>query len=288
MDDYSEPTSDALARAAQALAVTLSVGEALARLHAHRAYERAEAADRQARADRADTALRAQQARLVWAPALDDQHLVRLSASELLTAWQTAHAWQDADPTAQLAAQRIQARLREVHPEAMAAYDDAVRAGATVDQALDTALPHFRGEYGLDPVGTPILFRHTDIPDPEPAPDVGDPRADPIPLDDPDQQAGPLRELPAPGVRDVVVLAYPLPMPRTPPAGTWRGAPQEALPPAPPVRIVVLAAYPIGMPDAMVSARAAAATAVTALPAPPHRRALTAATTPTPTPAAAR
>jgi len=99
MDDHTEPTTDALARAAQALAVTVSIGEALARLHAQRTHDRADAADRAAAAARTEQALRHEQARLVWAPALDDRHLVRMAATELLHARDRARGCQHVDPT---------------------------------------------------------------------------------------------------------------------------------------------------------------------------------------------
>ena len=159
MDDHTEPTTDALARAAQALAVTVSIGEALARLHAQRTHERAAAADRAAAAAGTEQALHREQARLVWAPTLDDRHLVRMAATELLHARDHARGYQHADPTARVAVDRIEQRLRDVHPEAMALYDTAIRDGLGADHALRQALPHFRGEFGLDPVDTPIHYR---------------------------------------------------------------------------------------------------------------------------------
>src|SRR3954452_18306234 len=149
-DQHSEPTTDAVARAAQTLAVTVSLVEALARLRAQRAHDRADAADRAAASARATEALRHDTSCLTWTPALNDYTLRRLSATELLQAWSAAQAYRSGDPTAAQAVERVEDRLRAVHPEAMAAYDDTLRQGQPADVAMAAACHQLRGEFGLD------------------------------------------------------------------------------------------------------------------------------------------
>jgi len=103
-------------------------------------------------------ALRHDTARLTWTPALNDYALRRLAATELLQAWSAAQPYRTGDPTAAQAAERAEARLRDVHPEAMTAYDDALRQGQLPDRAMATASHHLRGEFGLDPPGTALRF----------------------------------------------------------------------------------------------------------------------------------
>jgi hypothetical protein len=157
-DQHSEPTTEAVARAAQTLAVTVSLVEALARLRTQRAHDRADAAEQAAATVRATEALHHDAARLTWTPALDDYTLRRLSATELLQAWAAAQPYRNAEPTATQAADRIENRLREVHPEAMAVYDDALWRGQPADRAMAAATDHLRGEFGFDPAGTPLRF----------------------------------------------------------------------------------------------------------------------------------
>ena len=244
MDDHTEPTTDALARAAQALAVTVSIGEALARLHAQRTHERAAAADRAAAAAGTEQALHREQARLVWAPTLDDRHLVRMAATELLHARDHARGYQHADPTARVAVDRIEQRLRDVHPEAMALYDTAIRDGLGADHALRQALPHFRGEFGLDPADTPLHYRLADGADhsAETANRAGDPTT-------------PHVDEATTGQRQAAQL-------------TAGSAAERA-------RALTVLAFPVAMPEAMATAPKAAK-AMLALPAPPVRRQLTA------------
>jgi hypothetical protein len=157
-EQQTEPTTDAMAHAAQTLAVTFSVIEAIARLRAQRANDRAGAAERAWSAARATEALQHTSARLTWTPALEDPMLRRLSATELLHAWSPAIEYRHADPTAAQAADHIEERLRVLHPEAMAVYQDQLGRGQSADVAMAQACRFLRGEFGLDPAGTPLRF----------------------------------------------------------------------------------------------------------------------------------
>lgn len=158
MEDHSEPTSDALARAAQTLAVAISVVEALARVRAQRVHDTADDDERASAAVRATDDLRHGTARLTWAQAFDDHALRRLSASEMLQVWTAADQYRGIDPTAGQAADLVERRLRVVHPEAMSFYDGCIARGLTSADAMQQAAQHFRGEFGLGPLGAPLQF----------------------------------------------------------------------------------------------------------------------------------
>ena len=158
MNEHSEPTSDALARAAQTLAVSISVVEALARARGQRAHDRADDAERALVGARATEALNHSTARLTWTPAFDDHTLRRLSATEMLQAWEAADQYRNLDSSAARAAELIEQRLRGVHPEAMAVYDDALDQGRTAADAMQQAKQRFRGEFGLEPPGAALGF----------------------------------------------------------------------------------------------------------------------------------
>ncbi|MBI4943583.1 MAG: hypothetical protein HY830_22810, partial [Actinobacteria bacterium] len=79
--------------------------------------------------------------------------------SELLGSWAAAGAYAGSDPLAGLAIERVEERLRQLHPEAMAAFDATRAAGFPREDCLDVAAFLWRGEYGLDPIGTQVA-RH--------------------------------------------------------------------------------------------------------------------------------
>ena len=157
MDDrHPDPPSEAAARVAQLAAMSISVAEALARLRAQRLADQA-AADRQAAAAaRAAARAAAAAARLTYSPALDDAWLRGAPTSALLDAWVATQHYPSADPTAPTAQERVEQRLRQLHAEAMQAYDTARADGGPPLACMAQAAALFRGEYGLDGVGTPI------------------------------------------------------------------------------------------------------------------------------------
>jgi hypothetical protein len=136
--------------------MSISVAEALARLRAQRLADQA-AADRDAAAAaRAQARAHPAAARLTYTSALDDAWLRRASTSTLVEAWVATQHHPDADPAAPLAQERVEQRLRQLHAEAMQAYDTARADGAPALACMARASGLFRGEYGLDDVGTPI------------------------------------------------------------------------------------------------------------------------------------
>ena len=155
-DQHPDPGGEAAARAAQLAAMVVSVAEAAARLRAHRLSAAQTAAEQDAAARRAMAASEAATARIVYGAALDDDWRRQASTTELLDSWTAANVYLPVEPLARLASERVEHRLRQLHPEAMAAYDAARSAGFPREDCLDVAAHLWRGEYGLDPIGTPV------------------------------------------------------------------------------------------------------------------------------------
>jgi hypothetical protein len=162
-DRHPDPHSEAAARVAQLAAMSISVAEALARLRAQRVADRA-ATDREAAAAaRAGARAAAAAARLTYTPAMDDAWLRTASTSGLLDAWVATQHVPDADSTARAAQERVEQRLRQLHAEAMRAYDTTRANGGPPLASMAQATGLLRGEYGLDKVGTPIQRSLADL-----------------------------------------------------------------------------------------------------------------------------
>ncbi|WP_088319470.1 hypothetical protein [Kineosporia sp. R_H_3] len=162
-DQHPDPGGEAAARAAQLAAMVVSVAEAAARLRAHRQSAAHAAAEQDASARRAVAAAEAASARIVYGAALDDAWRRQASTSELLDSWSAAGDYAASDPLARLTTERVEERLRQLHPEAMAAFDATRAAGFPPEDCLDVAAFLWRGEYGLDPIGTPVARRLADF-----------------------------------------------------------------------------------------------------------------------------
>jgi hypothetical protein len=80
-----------------------------------------------------------------------------------LMAWVSAQPHRDGDPQAELVASRAEARLRELHPDAIGRYD-ALRAGLSPVEAMREVVPLSAGEQDRDSarqVYAPMLDRST-------------------------------------------------------------------------------------------------------------------------------
>lgn len=154
-DQHPDPNGEATARVAQLAAMAVSVAEALARLRAQRLQDGAITDQQASAAGRAQQMTQAANARLVYTQVLNETWARQASTSELLTAWSAAGPHRDTDPLAGLASDRIEERLRRLHPEAMNIYDTARTQGAGPIDGMTEASRYWRGGYGLDPVGTP-------------------------------------------------------------------------------------------------------------------------------------
>jgi hypothetical protein len=82
-------------------------------------------------------------ARAGWAPSQDRQWMAKAGLIETARAWSAAAAYADADPAAAAATERCEARLRELHPYAMARYDRLRGEGAGQFDAMRDAMPLF-------------------------------------------------------------------------------------------------------------------------------------------------
>src|SRR5450759_3586776 len=110
------PEQEASARVAQTLAVAVQVAEVAIRLRAQRTERAAAGQAQQAGAARADRLARHAAARVQWSRALDPGWL---AGAELGRAWGAAAGWADTDPTAEVAAARVEARMEQTGPTAM-------------------------------------------------------------------------------------------------------------------------------------------------------------------------
>lgn len=140
---FESPDTEGAARASQMVAMSATVIEALARLQASRTVRRAEQDERTAAASRAQRTAEHASARVAWSPAHNDRWLRQASTRDLGVAWSAAATWAPTDPDAAAAVTRVEARLHELHPEAMAAYHQARARGADRGQAMAEAAPHF-------------------------------------------------------------------------------------------------------------------------------------------------
>jgi hypothetical protein len=152
---HPDPGGEAMARAAQLAAMTLSVGEALVRLRAQRLHDRAADDQREAAAGRAAARAYAAESAVIYRQALRGDWIYTSPTEELLGAWRCAEPYRDTDPTAKIASDRVEDRLRQLHPEAMAVYDSADLQAWPAQHRMQQVIPYMRGPYGLDPVGTP-------------------------------------------------------------------------------------------------------------------------------------
>lgn len=150
IQDHDAPESEGAARAAQFAAMSITVLEAVARLRTQRAVERADADERVAAAGRAQRIVEHASARVSWTPAHDDTWLRQATSGDLARTWVAAATWADTDAEARDAAQRVERRLHELHPQAMAAYHEARAAGAEPGEAMRRAAPMFDGPLAIE------------------------------------------------------------------------------------------------------------------------------------------
>ena len=167
---------EALSQSGQRLAQLGSLLASWAMVEARRAERRHAAAA--ARSEDELRALREQEraayqlARAGWGPSGDRQWMASAGLIETARAWSAAAAYADADPAAAAAVDRCEARLRELHPYAMAAYDRMRGEGAGSFDAMREALPLFARAPHARPGGPspqrPVLVSAAAVPQPGP------------------------------------------------------------------------------------------------------------------------
>src|SRR5664280_2008110 len=140
------PEQEASARVAQTLAVAVQVAEVAIRLRAPRTERAAAGQAQQAGAARADRLARHAAARVQWSRALDPGWLAGAELAELGRAWGAAAGWADTDPTAEVAAARVEARMAQTAPTAMDRFHRLRAAGSTRVEAMRAVLADVAAE----------------------------------------------------------------------------------------------------------------------------------------------
>lgn len=140
---FDDPDAEGAARLAQLAAMGTTVIEALARLHVHRAAQRADEDERATAAMRAQRTADHAAARVAWSATRDHEWLRHASTADLGPVWSAAATWAPTDPDAADALNRVEARLHQLHPEAMATYHQARAGGAEPGQAMQEAAQHW-------------------------------------------------------------------------------------------------------------------------------------------------
>ena len=143
MDPNEAPHPDPVAQGAgvagQKLAEFAAIAALLAQVVAQvRARQASQAAD-QVTAGEAELAA----ARAGWAPALDRGWLADAALRDVAGAWGAALPYEAADPAALAALAAAEARMRDIHPYAMAAYDKLRAQGYSRADAMREAVPQF-------------------------------------------------------------------------------------------------------------------------------------------------
>jgi hypothetical protein len=145
------PEREAAAKLAQHLAVAVQVAEAVIRLQAQRAETRAAGHAQAAAAGRAERTAQHAADRVVWSRALDPRRASAADLADLGRAWGAAAGWADTDPTADVAARRVEARLAEMAPTAMTRFDRLRAGGLDRTAAMRDVLGHLAAESSYRP-----------------------------------------------------------------------------------------------------------------------------------------
>ncbi|MFC5187191.1 hypothetical protein [Actinomadura harenae] len=144
---HPDPFAEALTLSGQRMVQLITVTAALKQ--GHDALTRRMNKARQARDDaavrREDTALRAMrdEARARWAPAHDREWLQQADLYETGRSWAAANPYIDSLTSARSAADKCEARLRELHPYAMQRYDELRAEGRERLEAMRESAPFF-------------------------------------------------------------------------------------------------------------------------------------------------
>lgn len=145
---YVDPLEEALSHGSQRVAQLASLAGAMSQVVIQRrAIQDALVSGRDEELakrslQRQQQALR-EQARLSYAPAHDQEWLAQADFVQTARAWGGAACFADSDPAAALALRRCEARLRELHPYAMARYDRLRTDGMSPLDAMRESVPLF-------------------------------------------------------------------------------------------------------------------------------------------------
>lgn len=140
------PEREASAKVAQHLAVAVQVAEAVIRMRQQATERRAAATEQAAAAARAERVAQHAADRVVYSPALDRYWISQADLADLGRVWGAAAGWADTDPAANVVATRIEARLAEMAPAAMARFDELREFGTDRIDAMHDVLAHIAAE----------------------------------------------------------------------------------------------------------------------------------------------
>lgn len=144
MDDG--PEREASAKLAQHLAVAAQVAEAVIRMRQHQVERQAASTQQAAAAARAERTAQHAADRMVWTPALDSTWTSQADLPDLGRSWAAAAGWADTDPVANIAATRVEARLSDLAPAAMAHFDELRQTGTSRLEAMREVLARLTTE----------------------------------------------------------------------------------------------------------------------------------------------
>ena len=145
------PDGEASAKLAQHLAVATQIAEAVIRLRQQQTERQAAATEQAAAAARAETIAQHTADRVMFAQALDPEWTAKADLPNLGRAWGAAAGWADTDPMATVAATRVEARLSEMAPAAMARFDELRESGIDRIEAMRDVLAHVAAESNYQP-----------------------------------------------------------------------------------------------------------------------------------------
>lgn len=145
------PDGEASAKLAQHLAVATQIAEAVIRLRQQQTERQAASTEQAAAAARAETIAQHTADRVVYAPAVDPEWTAKADLPNLGRAWGAAAGWADTDPMANVAATRVETRLAEMAPAAMARFDELRESGTDRIEAMRDVLAHVAAESNYQP-----------------------------------------------------------------------------------------------------------------------------------------
>ena len=157
-DPIGEAFSHSSQKAAQFISMAGAAYEIAARRKAIRATRDAARTEQQRRALQEQERAAREDARARWAPAHDARWLAQADLLQVGRVWGAAAPYADTDPEAASALRRAEARLRVLHPYAMARYDRLRFEGAAPLEAMREAVRLFAREPHVRP-GQPAAAR---------------------------------------------------------------------------------------------------------------------------------
>lgn len=152
------PEREASAKLAQHLAVAVQVAEAVIRMRQQQTERRAAATEQAAAMARAERTAQHAADRVVYSPALGSDWTQTAGLDDLGRAWGAAAGWADIDPVANVAASRVETRLSQMAPAAMARFDELRESGTGRIEAMRDVLGNVAAESSYRPrvfVGEP-------------------------------------------------------------------------------------------------------------------------------------